>query len=228
LAVAIAPAPTSVLPGAAGQHDDARAAVPEALDGLLLVRAQRPAVLVQVDRVRLAVHVTGQVLGGPAQLEQRLLDLPALGGVDDHRVRVDTGADQRLNFFDRRISSSTGSVAGLQDQAVGGVLEEAQPAVAGHRLGDVDQQGVRHRVAGVLHERVHDLLGVVPGGAGVPQAERGHPVGVDVLGGALQLGERRDGAAARLGLLVVDLEQERLVALDDERSVHAPGSFRVA
>ena len=45
LARAIAAAPTIVLPGAAGQDDDAGAAVPEALDGLLLVGPQRPAVL---------------------------------------------------------------------------------------------------------------------------------------------------------------------------------------
>ena len=43
---------------------------------------------------------------------------------------------------------------------------------------------------------VDDLLGVVAGGARVPQAERREPVGVDVLGGALELGERRDGRGA--------------------------------
>ena len=102
-----------------------------------------------------------------------------------------------------------------------GCLERREPAVAGHRLGDVDEQRVRHGVAGVLDERVDDLLGVVPGGAGVPQAERGHPVGVDVLGRPLQLREGRDGTTAGVGLLVVDLEEQRLVALDDEWSVHA-------
>ncbi|GAA3050149.1 hypothetical protein GCM10020000_33630 [Streptomyces olivoverticillatus] len=77
-------------------------------------------------------------------------------------------------------------------------------------------------------ERVDHLLGVVPGGPRVPQTERRHPVGVDVLGGPLQLGEGRDGTPARIGLLVVDLEQERFVRLDDEGSVHArPFAVRV-
>jgi hypothetical protein len=38
---------------------------------------------------------------------------------------------------------------------------------------------------------------------------------VDVLGRPLQLGEDRDGTTALAGLLVVDLEQQRLVGLDD-------------
>ena len=63
------------------------------------------------------------------------------------------------------------------------------------------------------------------GGARVPQAERGDPVGVDVLGGALELGEGCDGAAAGLRLLVVDLEQQGLVGLDDQGPVgHATPS----
>ena len=99
------------------------------------------------------------------------------------------------------------------------MLVEAQPAVAGHGLGDVDEQGVRDGVAAEVQQGVHDLLGVVAGGARVPEAERGQPVGVDVLGGALELRERRDRLAAVLGALVVDLEEQRLVGLDDEGSV---------
>ena len=68
-----------------------------------------------------------------------------------------------------------------QHQPVRRVLLQAQPPVAGHRLGDVDEQRVRDGVAGVGQQRVDDLLGVVAGGAGVPQAERRQPVGVDVL-----------------------------------------------
>ena len=40
----------------------------------LLVVAQLPAVLLHVDRVRLAVDVAGEILGRPADLEQRLLE----------------------------------------------------------------------------------------------------------------------------------------------------------
>ena len=77
-----------------------------------------------------------------------------------------------------------------EHQPVDGVLLQPQPAVARHRLGDVDEQRVRDGVPAVGQQRVDDLLGVVAGGAGVPQAERRQPVGVDVLGAALELGER--------------------------------------
>src|SRR5665648_1083550 len=46
----------------AGQHHDAGAAVPEAVNRLHLVGPQRPRGQVEVDRVRLAVDVAGQVL----------------------------------------------------------------------------------------------------------------------------------------------------------------------
>ena len=81
----------------AGQDDDARAAVPEAVDGLGLVRPQVPrgravrALAVQVDGVGLAVDVAGEVLRGPAELEQDLLDVAALARVDDDGVRGDRG-----------------------------------------------------------------------------------------------------------------------------------------
>ena len=111
------------------------------------------------------------------------------------------------------------AVVAREDEAVGRVLVEPQPAVAGHRLGDVDQQRVRHGVAAEGEQHVDDLLGVVARGARVPQPERREPVGVDVLGAALELGERGDRLAAGVGLLVVDLEQQRLVRLDDQGAV---------
>jgi hypothetical protein len=106
-----------------------------------------------------------------------------------------------------------------EHQPVSGVVGQLETAVAAHRVDDVDEQRLRHGVAGVADERVDDLLRVVPGRAGVPQRERGDPVGVHVLGRALQLGERRDRDAGGRGVGVVDLEQERLVGLDDEWSI---------
>ncbi|RPK61041.1 hypothetical protein EES43_16135 [Streptomyces sp. ADI96-02] len=199
--------------------------MPEPLDGLLLVGPQGPAVLGQLDRVRLAVDVPGEILGGPAELQQGLLDLPALGGVHGHGVRVDPGADQRLHLLRPQDLLQHGPVGGGEHEPVHGVLGQGEPPVPRHRLGDVDQEGVRHGVAGVLDERVDDLLGVVPGGAGVPQPERGDPVGVDVLGRTLQLGEGRDDTTAGVRQLVVDFEEQRLVALDDEGSGHALRPF---
>ena len=86
--------------------------------------------------------------------------------------------------------------------------------------------GLTRRSSTVTDERIAHLLGIMAGGAGVPQCERGDPVGVDVLGGALELGEGRDGLA-RLGRRrVVDLEQEGLVRLDDEGAVIHLSSLR--
>ena len=129
-----------------------------------------------------------------------------------------------LIFLCRSTSSSTGrSVVRSTRRVPSGsrraLLLEGEAAVAVHRVGHVDEQGVGHGIPAVGHEGVDDLLGVVAGGAGVPQAERGDAVGVHVLGGALELGERGDGAARGLGVRVVDLEEEGLVALDDQGSV---------
>ena len=75
------------------------------------------------------------------------------------------------------------------------VLHQLQAPVAIHGVGDVDQQRVRHRVAAVANQRVDDLLGIVTGRPRVPQPQRRQPVGVDVLGRALEFGERRDRRA---------------------------------
>ena len=59
-----------------------------------------------------------------------------------------------------------------------------------------------------------------PDGAGVPQPEGRQPVRVDVLGRALQLGEGGDRRPARLGLVVVDLQQHRTVGLHHQGTAH--------
>jgi hypothetical protein len=100
------------------------------------------------------------------------------------------------------------------------VLLDPEPPVAVHGVGHVDQQGAGHRVAAVREEDVDHLLGVVAGGPGVPESQRGQPVGVDVLRRPLELGERGDGDPAGRGVGMVHLEQQGAVRLDDER----PGS----
>ena len=98
-------------------------------------------------------------------------------------------------------------------------LGELQAAVAAHGVDDVDEQRLGDGVAGEPDERVDDLLGVVPGGPGVPQGQRGDAVGVDVLGRAFEL---REGGDRRAGLplrRMVDLEQQGLVGLDDQGPV---------
>ena len=137
----------------------------------------------------------------------------------DHGVVVDAVAEHPGDLLGAQHLLEHRPVGADQHQPVGRVLLQPQPAVAGHRLGDVDEQRVRDGVPAELQQRVDHLLGVVPGGAGVPQAERRQPVGVDVLRAALELRERRDRPPALDRALVVDLEQQGLVRLDDQRAV---------
>ena len=107
---------------------------------MTLIGTQRPAGLVQVDLVGLAVDVTGQVLGRPAELEQDLLEMPALGGMDDHRVVVDPLTDQAFDLGAAQHLGEHRPVGADQDQPMGRVLLDPQSAVAVHGVGDVDQQ----------------------------------------------------------------------------------------
>ena len=169
--------------------------------------------------MRLAVDVAREILGGPADLQQHLLDAAALAGVHDDGVVVDAGAQHRRDLLVPQHLLEHRAVEADQHQPVHRALDQLQPAVPGHGVDDVDQQRLRHRVAGEGHQRVDHLLGVVAGGAGVPQRQRRDAVGVDVLGRALQLGERGDRGARRAGQLVVDFEQHRLVGLHDQGAV---------
>ena len=213
------------LAGPAGQDDHARAPRPEALHRLALVGAQLEGVggVGQGDGVGLAVDVAGQVLGRPAQLDEHLLEVTALGGVDDDVGLPEPRPQQALGALGAHDLLQDRHVGGVQDQAVGGVGEQLEAAVAAHRLGDLGEQGVRHRETRVGDERVDDRLRVQARGARVPQGQRRDPVGVDVLGGALQLGEGGDGAAGLPGLGVGDLQENGLVGLDDERAVGGRG-----
>ena len=167
----------------------------------------------------LAVDIAGQIFGGPTDLEQHLLDAPALAVVHHDGVVVEAGAEHRRDLLVAQHLLEHGAVEADQCQAMHRALDQLQASVAGHRVDDVDQQRLRHRVAREGHQRVDDLLGVVAGCAGVPQRQRGDAVGVDVFGRALQLGERGDRGPRRAGLLVVDLEQHRLVGLHDQGAV---------
>ncbi len=170
------------LAGTAGQHHHTRAALPETRHRALLVVAQLPAVLAQLDRVRLAVDVTGQVLGRPADLQQRLLEPSPLGRVHHDTVVVKARPEHRRDLLRPDDLGEHRAVDGAQHQPVRRVVLQPQPAVAVHGVGDVDEQRVRNGVAGEPDERVDDLFGVMAGGPGVPQRQRGDPVGVHVLG----------------------------------------------
>ncbi len=204
---------------AAGQHDDARASVPEALGRLRLVRARLPRLGVESDRMPFAIDVPGDILSGPAELHESLLQVAPLAGVDSDGDVVQADTEERRDLATAQHLLQNGGVQRLEHKAVHRVVVELEAPVPGHRLGHVDEQGVRNGIPRVAQERVDHLLGIVAGGAGVPEAQRGEPVGVDVLRGPLQLGEGGDRLATVAGLGVVHLQQEGLVALDDQRAV---------
>ena len=103
---------------------------------------------------------------------------------------------------------------------MGRVGVEADAAVAGHGFGDVDKQGLGDWKAGVVFQDVDDLLGVVPGRAGIPQRERGDAVGVHVLGGSLELRKGSERGAGLGGLGMIHLEQDGLIRLHNQWSIH--------
>ena len=141
---------------------------------------------------------------------------PRSDGMDHHGVGVHTRADQALDLGAAEHLGQHRPIGADQDQPVRRMLLDPQPAVAVHGVGNVDQQGGRHRVAAVGQQGVHHLLGVVTGRPSVPQAERGQPVGMDVLRRPFQLGERGDRRSGRHRGWMVDLQQQRAVGLDDQ------------
>ncbi len=214
------------LPGPAGEHHHTAAAGPEIFGGELLVRAKLPAVLVQRDQVRCTVHVAGQVLRRPADLQEQLLELAPLGGVDHNCFAIDPWPQQRLDFLGPDDLFQYRVVVSAHHQAVLGILLQPQPSIPGHGLFDVDQQRMRHREPRVFEQRVQDLLGIQPGSACVPQAQRGEAVTVHVFRGAFQFGEGGNGVPRLGGQFMVHLEEDGFITLDDQRAVvHAGESF---
>jgi hypothetical protein len=96
------------------------------------------------------------------------------------------------------------------------VALQADPAVAANDFLDVDAEVAGQRELAVLGEAGKHLLGRQPRGGGIPQRKRRQPIGVDVLGALLQLGERRQGVACGGILRIIDFDQDRTIPLDDE------------
>ena len=122
---AIAAAPTIVLPAPQGSTTTPEPPATKASAARSWYLPQRPAVLDQVDGVRLAVDVAGEVLGRPAELEQRLLEVAALGGVDDHRLLV-----ERARRSSARSSCCAGSPRARRGRASAGSARGPGPWTA--------------------------------------------------------------------------------------------------
>ena len=84
---------------AAGQHDHAGAAGEEVVHRVHLVGAQVPGAFVEGDRMRRARRVAGEVLRGPAQLDQLLLQLTSCPRFDGAGAVRQGAGDQRSDAF---------------------------------------------------------------------------------------------------------------------------------
>ena len=94
---------------------------------------------------------------------------------------------------------------------------EPDPPVAADQLAQVGRHVRGNGKLGIGLERLDHRVGRHAGGGGVPERERRQAVGVNVLGALLQLGERRDRVAGLGVQRIVDLQQDRAVALHDQR-----------
>ena len=108
------------------------------------------------------------------------------------------------------------------------VLLDPQPTTSIHRLGDIHQQRVRHRVPAVGQQRVDHLLGVVARRAGVPEPEGVSRYVWNVLRRTLQLGKRRDRDPTCVGIRMINFEEQRPVGLHDERPWAVEGSAGIS
>ena len=156
---------------ATGQDHDAGATRPERIGGVLLIIPKLPVHLLRAQRdgVGFAVDVAGAVIGGPAGFEQLLFEPPACGWRYGDGVVVNARAQKFADFLGARELLQDDGLVRFEDETVGWMSQQAHAAVARHGLGDVDQQRLRHREPGVILQNVHDLLGIVPGSARIPQ-----------------------------------------------------------
>ena len=119
-ASAIAAAPTMVFPAPQGSTTTPEPPCQKESAACRWYGRSSQPVWSRLDRVRLAVDVAGQVLGRPAELEQHLLQVAALGRVHHDGVLVDRAPTTALDLGAAQHLVSTGAVGADQDQAVRG------------------------------------------------------------------------------------------------------------
>ena len=74
--------------------------------------------------MRLAVDITREILGGPTDLQQHLLDVPAFAGMHEDRVLVDAGAEHRRDLLVPQHFFQNRAVQTHQGQAMRGILHQ--------------------------------------------------------------------------------------------------------
>ena len=214
----------------ARQHDHAAAAADAA--GGVKHAGRRPLIVAERERLArggrlaerdiqpFALAVAGQVLGGKADLHQRLLDPPPARRIDHKRRGRPPLSQERADVLVAGDLFGQRLVGGLQQQAVV-APQQLQAAVAGGEVADLMLDVARHVVLGELAERRRHLLRGQPRRRRVPDGERRDAVGVNVLRRLDQLRKAGQRVAGRLVPRAVDLDEDRVIALNDERIVGA-------
>ena len=192
----------------------------EIIDRLVLVRTQVPAALgVQLDLVRGARGVPGEVFCRPSELQQFLFELAARPCLHDVSVGSALLEQQRRDLAGSGDLREHCGVGGCQREGTIIRSLDDQAAIATHGLGDVDRHRLRYGEFGILLERRDHALGVVAGRARIPQPEAGDAVGVDVLGRALEFGEDGKIVPGVFRVGVGHLQQHGAVGLDYKGTV---------
>ena len=122
----------------------------------------------------------------------------------DHGGVVNRGSQHGGYFFVPGDFGNDGGFRRFQNEPVGWVFVKLDPAIATHGLHDVNKQGVGNGEARVAFQDVDKLFCIVTGGAGVPHGKRGDAVGVNMLRGAFQFREGREGGAGFVGKGMID------------------------
>ena len=192
----------------------------EDFGGLALVLPERERVAVPGDRAQLKRQifpgdVAGQVFGGVANLHQRLFEMAAHGGVDEHLPGVELLEQVGLDFF---LPDDFGDESGIfaDEQEGNAFTDQFDPPETADGVFDVPRHIGGEGIFAEFVQCAKDVPGVQAGGGRVPQRERGDAVSVDVFGGFFKFGKAREGVAGGHVLVVVDFEEDGFVALDDE------------
>ena len=191
----------------------------DVLSSLLLVLPQFPALLPQRDRVLFTVDIAREILRGPPDRQQRLLEPAAFAGVHHDGVLVDLRTQHPGCLLVPLNLGENSPIMADQHQPVRRVVVQFQAPVSADGVGHVEQQRGTDRESGEPHQGVDDRFRVVSGGARVPQPQLREPVGVHVLGGSLEFCEHGDLTPALLRLRVIDLQKQRVIALHDQWAV---------
>ena len=193
-------------------------------------RRRRPLVVANQERLAVAAPlaqpqwqflplvVTGQIVGRIADGDQRLLEQAAHPQTDaEHPLRQPL-AQQRRHLAVASQQFRQRRVGDLQHQSQSRLIafDHRQSVAPAQRL-DLLGHALGHRIFGVLAQGGDHRPGIQTRCPGVPDAQRGNAVGMDVLRTLDQFGKGRDGVASRLGAGRMHFQQHGLIALHDQR-----------